>query len=89
MKCLFLACLFATVTSSAWAQFCTVTDPTGTPLNVRSRPNGPILGALHNGTVVRVLQTLTDASGRPWIYVRPQGAGRTGWVFGDFLTCGR
>jgi len=24
---------------------CVVFDPTGTPLNVRSRPNGPIIGA--------------------------------------------
>jgi hypothetical protein len=27
---------------------CTVNDPTGTPFNVRSKPNGPILGSLHN-----------------------------------------
>jgi hypothetical protein len=36
---------------------CVVGDPTGTPLNVRSRPNGPILGALHNDTPVLVLAT--------------------------------
>jgi uncharacterized protein YraI len=89
MKRLLLASLFATMSSGAWAQYCTVTDPTGTPLNVRTRPNGPIVGALHNGSVVQVQQVVTDASGRPWAYVLPQGAGRAGWVFGSYLTCGR
>ena len=34
--------------------WCNVADPTGTPLNVRSSPNGPIMGALHNGVTVHV-----------------------------------
>jgi uncharacterized protein YraI len=89
MKRLLLGCWLATMATSAWAQYCTVTDPTGTPLNVRVQPNGPILGALHNGTTVQVLQTTVDASGRPWVFVAPQEAGKNGWVFGAYLTCGR
>jgi hypothetical protein len=33
---------------------CTVSDPTGTPLNVRATPNGRIIGSLSNGTRVQV-----------------------------------
>ncbi len=31
------------------AERCTVADPTGTPLNLRSAPNGTILDRLDNG----------------------------------------
>lgn len=49
MKCLILACCFASLASNALAQdVYVVNDPTGTPLNVRSQPNGAILGALYN-----------------------------------------
>ena len=89
MKRLLLACCFASFATGAWAQYCTVTDPTGTPLNVRSSPNGAILGALYNGTTVHMLGSAVDSDGRPWAYVEPQGPGRVGWVFGAFLTCGR
>jgi hypothetical protein len=90
MKRLFLiCCVLATATTAAWAQTCVVNDPTGTPLNVRARPNGQILGALHNGTAVQVLQSTADAAGRPWVYIAPLGPGRSGWVFGYFLACGR
>ncbi len=33
---------------------CTVSDPTGTPLNIRATPNGRIIGSLSNGTRVQV-----------------------------------
>jgi len=89
MKRLLLSFWLATMATGAWAQYCTVTDPTGTPLNVRTSPNGPILGALHNGATVQILQTTVDASGRPWAFVAPQEAGKNGWVFGAYLTCGR
>ena len=29
--------------------FCSVNDPTGTPLNVRAQPNGEIIGTIPNG----------------------------------------
>ena len=44
---------------------CVVSDPTGTPLNVRSRPNGPILGSLYNDTEV-FISDMTVAGGRKW-----------------------
>jgi hypothetical protein len=89
MKRLFLAGWLATVATGAFAQTCIVNDPTGTPLNVRARPNGAILGALHNGAAVQVLEVIYDRGGRSWAYIAPLGAGRRGWVFGGYLTCGR
>ena len=44
---------------------CVVNDPTGTPLNVRSRPNGPILGALNNQTEVFITD-MAEVGGRRW-----------------------
>ena len=57
MKRLLLACLLVVaIATTAAAQTCVVDDPTGTPLNVRTSPNGAILGALYNGAVVLVLK---------------------------------
>ncbi len=87
MKRIVLGCLLAAVTTGAWAQDCLVNDPTGTPLNVRARPYGRILGALHNGIAVRILDTTFDNSGRPWVYIVPLGPGRRGWVYRSYLDC--
>jgi hypothetical protein len=64
---------------------CVVADPTGTPLNVRSTPNGAILGALHNDTKVIVAETIM-ASGQKWARVMPE-IGKQGWVFRNYLNC--
>jgi hypothetical protein len=46
---------------------CRVADTTGTPLNVRSAPKrGGILGALANGTVVKVLELRDE-----WVRIKP------------------
>ena len=89
MKRLFLCFWLVMIATGASAQTCIVTDPTGTPLNVRARPNGPILGALHNGTAVQVSGTAYDKGGKPWAYIAPLGPGKRGWVFWGYLTCGR
>jgi hypothetical protein len=88
MRRFLLICVFAILSTSATAQSrCIVTDPTGTPLNVRSRPNGgTILGALHNGTAVRVVERDFDQQGRPWVFVAPQ-QGRGGWIYREFISC--
>jgi hypothetical protein len=65
---------------------CIVADPTGTPLNVRNRPNGTILGALHNDTRVIVTDS-TVASGKVWSKIVPIEAGKAGWVFRSYLDC--
>jgi len=75
--------------SNALAQSrCRVMDPTGTPLNVRTAPNGPIVGALPNGLLVSVVDRAVDANGKPWVYVSGYDDKATlGWVFREFIAC--
>ena len=67
---------------------CRVADPTNTPLNVRTSPNGHIVGKLKNGDIVSILDRSSDRSGKAWAYV---GSGKDnrpiGWVYRDFLAC--
>ena len=74
----------------ARADRCKVTDPTGTPLNVRARPGGPIINRLRNGRMVEILETARDRRGRPWAYVGGYYRGNWrewGWVFREFISC--
>ena len=67
---------------------CVVTDPTGTPLNVRAQPQGPVVSTLENGVVVRVARTANDYKGQPWAYiVSGDGREQLGWVIRRFLRC--
>jgi uncharacterized protein YgiM (DUF1202 family) len=82
------AAVLATLTGTANAQLivagnCSAADPTGTPLNVRSAPNGSILGSLYNGTRVTVVTVRGD-----WArVVTERGGGKSGWVYLNFLDC--
>jgi aspartyl protease family protein len=66
-------------------QTCRVADPTGTPLNVRLSPNGPISRTLSNGTIIFVLNTAVN-NGEHWIYVAHDGV-PIGWVFRNYVDC--
>jgi uncharacterized protein YraI len=82
-----VAVILLAMTSTAVAQMkCTVNDPTGTPLNVRSEPNGPILGSLYNGARVDLWE-LVYVRDKPWARVTPVGPGKSGWVFRQYLKC--
>lgn len=81
------ATLLLGTSDQALAQMrCTVSDPTGTPLNVRSRPNGRIVAGLHNGSRVLLWQ-LVYVGGQPWAKITPIGLGKAGWVFRKYLSC--
>jgi hypothetical protein len=77
--------LTVSVDRASASQRCMVTDPTGTPLNVR-RFDGKIIGALHNGEIVRVLRTGADPQAKPWAYVAYETNGE-GWVYREFISC--
>jgi hypothetical protein len=67
---------------------CKVTDPTGTPLNVRDSPNGKIVGTLANGALVAIV----DRQGRrQWQALGQIVDAKTkqpiGWVFREFVSC--
>jgi hypothetical protein len=67
---------------------CKVTDPTGTPLNVRSAPNGKVIGTLGNGVLVSVIEYKDDANGKPWVDVADYKTKKPiGWVFREFVSC--
>jgi len=76
-------------TAPAFAQSrCAVTDPTGTPLNIRETPNGEIIGRVSNGAGVRVVNSSFDERGRPWVLIRPRGSSQVvGWVYREFVSC--
>jgi hypothetical protein len=87
----FLAAAFAAgfAAGPAMAQNrCAVTDPTGTPLNIRETPNGDIIGRVTNGVGVRVVNSTFDERGRPWLLIRPRGTSQVvGWVYREFVSC--
>jgi len=74
--------------ASAEGERCKVTDPTGTPLNVRASPNGKIIGTLPNGAFVTIVELKTAANGKPWAKVQHYSTNQPiGWVFREFASC--
>jgi hypothetical protein len=66
---------------------CWVADPTSTPLNVRTSPNGRIVGVLENGFAVTILGQ-KSSKGQAWVYVGNADVGTPiGWVFRDYVRC--
>lgn len=64
---------------------CRVSDPTGTPLNLRDT-NYRVIGSMKNGTIVRVLRNGFDNSGRPWAFIMTP-MGYQGWAYREYLSC--
>jgi hypothetical protein len=74
--------------SVAASNRCKVMDPTGTPLNVRTAPNGSIIGSLPNGMLVSITDRSEDQRGKPWAYISRYSDGEPlGWVFREFISC--
>jgi hypothetical protein len=65
---------------------CKVTDPTGTPLNVRDL-DMKIVGNLDNGVTVYVQRDGKDPKGKPWAYVTWANGDPIGWVYREFISC--
>jgi hypothetical protein len=87
---LLLASLFAFSAPVQAEQICKITDPTGTPLNVRDRPNGAVVNALRNGREVYILEVSYDEQDRQWARVGGYYEGNYriwGWVLREFVSC--
>lgn len=73
------------------AEGCKVSDPTGTALNVRSKPNGgKIVRRLKNGTKVFVVYETGDEQDRSWSKISLSNKGNApiiGWVLREYLAC--
>ncbi|MFM2390615.1 MAG: hypothetical protein RLZZ437_2170 [Pseudomonadota bacterium] len=66
---------------------CTVTDPTGSPLNARGEPGGEIYATLRNGTVVQAVAQRQHA-GKQWVFVEKWASDNAiGWVFDAYMAC--
>jgi hypothetical protein len=69
---------------------CKVSDPTGTPLNVRLRPKGKIIGKIKNGKNVYMQSVERDATGKPWVLIAVKERGQIvelGYVVREFIGC--
>ncbi|MEH2195445.1 MAG: SH3 domain-containing protein [Nostoc sp.] len=69
---------------------CQVTDPTGTPLNVRDQPNGQVINTLKNGRQVDILEIAHDSQNRAWARIGGYYNGKYrvwGWVIREFISC--
>lgn len=91
VRALVTAAVFVTAFSGAafacdGPPVCTVVDPTGTPLNVRSGPNGKVLSTLRKGSKVEVVDH-TEQNGKKWARVAKFQEASYGWVFEAYLKC--
>jgi Bacterial SH3 domain len=66
---------------------CLIADPTGTPLNIRTSPNGKIVRTIANGERVQVLDQTRDPRGKQWVYIADASSQILGWVFREYLVC--
>ena len=66
---------------------CVVVDPTSTPLNMRTVPNGQVMATIANGQAVRMLSQTKDSRGRPWANIADANLRPLGWVFREYLVC--
>jgi LCCL domain len=77
-------------TTSKIDQTCKVTDPTGTPLNLRDNPSGNIIGQLDNGREIYILEVANDKRNRTWAKVAGYEDGQYktwGWGIRKFISC--
>jgi hypothetical protein len=83
-----LAVLFAATAGSAAysAERCRVTDPTGTPLNVRNF-RGEIIDTVVNDRIVMVRRYGEDEHHKPWALIDTPDGEPIGWVYREFISC--
>jgi hypothetical protein len=65
---------------------CVVADPTGSPLNIRTSPNGKVVGKIGNGERIRISDQTVE-NGKEWAYISNAASRPMGWVFRKFLSC--
>lgn len=65
-----------------------VSDPTGTPLNVRLSPGGKLVTSLKNGTTVYIDDVTKDSKGKDWAKISLKQGDEfitLGWVYKNYL----
>jgi len=66
---------------------CVIADPSPTPLNLRTSPNGKIIGTIANGERTRILDRARDRGGDEWVYISDATSQPLGWVFRRYIVC--
>jgi len=85
-----IAAFTITNATAQYVQHCVVSDPTGSPLNIRSTPNGgKIVGKLKNGARVAFDTESGDGQDRSWalVWLDKKNAKPLGWVLREYLEC--
>lgn len=80
------ATMLTSFPAKADATVCKITDPTGTPLNLRIAPNGQITGTVKNNTEVYIYEIVSDGKNQQWAKVGFKGR-VWGWAFREFISC--
>jgi hypothetical protein len=80
------AAALAASLSAASADSCMISDPTGTPLNVRESPNGRIVGTLRNGSFV-TMRDVVEVRGKRWAELTSNRSGGTVYVLREYISC--
>lgn len=76
-------------TTPVQSRNCVVADPTGTPLNLRTTPNGKVIATIRNGALVTITDDAVDGKGRAWSYIQNDANSiGLGWAIKSFLACG-
>lgn len=87
---LLLAFSFIPKASAGRFHLCQVSDPTGTPLNVRVKPYGTIVTSLKNGKLLLPIfkERAYDKKGNAWVPVKDHLTGKyLGYVYEKYLFC--
>ena len=68
---------------------CQVSDPSPTPLNVRSVPRGKVVRTLAYETIVyKTGKVAADRAKKTWVQVSLEKSGPAiGWVYREYITC--
>ena len=78
------------LTTQAAASNCRVADPTGTPLNIRTAPNGQVVATARNGALIQVYDNNDkfDNQGRRWYYVGlSTSSAPDGYAIAAYIRC--
>jgi hypothetical protein len=68
---------------------CRVTDPTGSPLNIRLKPNGKIVARIRNQRLVYPQSIITN-NGKKWTLIAIEEDRKIlvlGWGLREFISC--
>jgi hypothetical protein len=70
-------------------KICRVTDPTGSPLNIRLKPNGKIVARIRNQRLVYPQSIITN-NGKKWTLIAIEEDHKIlvlGWGLREFISC--